>query len=69
MKPNIVFLDEFSLGTNDLTPIKELGNYTSYYFTTPEQVIERSKDADIIIADENINVVRTIKKGRTIYEA
>lgn len=52
MKPNIVFLDEFSLGTNDLTPIKELGNYTSYYFTTPEQVIERSKDADIIITNK-----------------
>ena len=31
--------------------------------------LESGKDADIIITDENINVVRTIKKGRTIYEA
>jgi N-acetylglucosamine-6-phosphate deacetylase len=31
--------------------------------------LEAGKDADIIIADENINIVRTIKKGRTIYEA
>ena len=31
--------------------------------------LEEGKDADIIIADENINIVRTIKKGRTIYEA
>ena len=31
--------------------------------------LEEGKDADIIITDENINIIRTIKKGRTIYEA
>ena len=31
--------------------------------------LEEGKDADIIIADESINVIRTIKKGRTVYEA
>ena len=31
--------------------------------------LEQGKDADIIITDENINIIRTIKKGRTIYEA
>ena len=31
--------------------------------------LEAGKDADIIIADENISIIRTIKKGRTIYEA
>ena len=31
--------------------------------------LEAGKDADIIITDENITVLRTIKKGRTIYEA
>ncbi|MBR2311838.1 MAG: N-acetylglucosamine-6-phosphate deacetylase [Clostridia bacterium] len=31
--------------------------------------LEVGKDADIIIADENITVLRTIKKGKTIYEA
>lgn len=31
--------------------------------------LEAGKDADIIIADENINIIRTIKKGKTIYEA
>ena len=30
--------------------------------------LEEGKDANIIITDENINVIRTIKKGRTIYE-
>ena len=31
--------------------------------------LERGKDADIIITDKDINVIRTIKKGKTIYEA
>ena len=31
--------------------------------------LENGKDADIIIADKNINIIRTIKKGKTIYEA
>ena len=31
--------------------------------------LEAGKDADIIIADENIHIIRTIKKGKTIYEA
>ncbi|MBQ3064117.1 MAG: N-acetylglucosamine-6-phosphate deacetylase, partial [Clostridia bacterium] len=31
--------------------------------------LEAGKDADIIITDENINILRTIKKGRTIYVA
>ena len=31
--------------------------------------LEEGKDADIIIADENINIIRTIKKGKTIYES
>lgn len=31
--------------------------------------LEAGKDADIIIADENINIIKTIKKGRTIYES
>lgn len=31
--------------------------------------LEEGKDANIIITDENINVIKTIKKGQTIYEA
>ena len=31
--------------------------------------LEAGKDADIIITNENIDVIRTIKKGRTIYVA
>jgi N-acetylglucosamine-6-phosphate deacetylase len=31
--------------------------------------LEAGKDADIIITDKDINVIKTIKKGRLIYEA
>ena len=31
--------------------------------------LEEGKDADIIITDANINIIRTIKKGKTIYES
>ena len=31
--------------------------------------LEAGKDADILIADDNINIIRTIKKGKTVYEA
>ncbi len=31
--------------------------------------LEEGKDADIIITDDNINIIRTIKKGKTVYEA
>lgn len=31
--------------------------------------LEEGKDADIFLADENMNVSRTILRGRTIYQA
>ncbi len=31
--------------------------------------LEKGKDASIIIADENINILMTVKKGKTVYEA
>lgn len=52
MKPNIVFLDEYSLGGADLTALRELGNYTAYETTRPEQIVERSLDADIVITNK-----------------
>ena len=53
MKPNIVFLDAFSLGGADLSRITKLGNYTEYQTSTSADVIERCKDADIVIWDGN----------------
>lgn len=48
----IVFLDEYSLGGYDLSAITSLGNYIGYDRTTPEQVLERCKGADIIISNK-----------------
>ena len=49
---NIVFLDEYSLGGNDLTSIKSLGNYRAYDRTSADQTLERCKDADIVITNK-----------------
>lgn len=51
---NIVFLDEYTLGGTDLTAIRQLGNYIGYASTQPDQVIERSKDAEVIIVNKVI---------------
>lgn len=48
----IVFLDEYSLGGNNLSAITSLGDYTGYDRTTPEQVLERSAGADVIISNK-----------------
>lgn len=52
MKPNIVFLDEYSICGRDMSSVKELGNYTAYDNTLPEQVVERCTDADIVISNK-----------------
>lgn len=52
MKPNIVFLDAFSLGGADLSRITKLGNYTEYQTSTPDDVVDRCKDADIVITNK-----------------
>lgn len=52
MKPTIVFLDQYSLGEADLSPIRALGNYTGYETTQPSQVIERCREADIVITNK-----------------
>ena len=48
----IVFLDEYSLGGYDLTAIKSLGEYIGYDRTTPEQTLERCKDATAVITNK-----------------
>lgn len=50
---NIVFLDEYSLSGCDLSRIKKLGNYTGYEKSFgEEQVVERCREADIIISNK-----------------
>ena len=54
MKPNIVFLDAYSICGRDLSEIAALGNFTAYDSTEPEEVLERCKDAEVIIANKTV---------------
>ena len=56
----IVFLDEYSVCGRDLSSIKRWGDYTGYETTSPEEVLERSKDAEIIISNKVILDAKTI---------
>ena len=57
----IVFLDEYSLGDMDLTPIKELGEYVGYDRTRKEQVVERCKDAEVVICNKTLLRAETLR--------
>lgn len=50
----IVFLDEYSLGDMDLTPIKSLGEYVEYDRTSKEQVLEHCKGAEVVICNKTL---------------
>lgn len=50
----IVFLDEYTLGGTDLSALKALGDYTGYSSTKPENVVERAKDAEVLIVNKVI---------------
>lgn len=57
----IVFLDEYSLGDMDLTPIKELGEYVGYDRTSKEQVLERCKGAEVVICNKTVLRAETLR--------
>ena len=48
---NIVALDCFTVNPGDLSwdEISQLGNLTIYNRSTPEEVVERAKDAEMIL--------------------
>lgn len=48
----IVFLDEYSLGGADLSSIRALGDYVGYDRTLPQEVVERAKDAEVVIVNK-----------------
>ena len=48
----IVFLDEYTLGGAHLDAICSLGDYTGYTKTSPEEVVERAKDAEVVIVNK-----------------
>lgn len=57
----IVFLDEYSLGDMDLTPIKELDEYVGYDRTSKEQVLERCKGAEVVICNKTVLRAETLR--------
>ena len=48
----IVFLDTYPMGEVSLAPITQLGEYTGYDDTLPEQIAERARDADVVIVNK-----------------
>ena len=48
----IVFLDEYSVCGRDLSSITQWGDYTGYETTSPDEVLEKSKNAEIIITNK-----------------
>ena len=48
----IVFLDEYTLGGANLGAIRLLGDYAGYTKTSPEDVVERAKDAEVVIVNK-----------------
>lgn len=51
---NIVFLDEYTLGGADLSRLHALGNYTGYENTLPAEVVDRGREADVIVTNKVI---------------
>ena len=62
-------LDHTTLPVNEVFKMASLNPAAAIHCDDRLGSLEEGKDADIIIADENINVIRTIKKGKTIYVA
>jgi len=62
-------LDHTSLTVNEVFKMASLNPATAIHYDNRIGSLEEGKDADIIIADENINILKTIKKGRIIYES
>ena len=68
----IVFLDEYSVCGRDLSSIKEFGDYIGYETTTPEQVLERCADAEVVISNKVVldaTIIAALPKLRLICVA
>lgn len=48
----IVFLDEYSICGRNIDSIKQLGEYIGYETTTPGEIVERCKDAEVVITNK-----------------
>ena len=61
----IVFLDEYSVCRRDLSSIKRFGDYIGYETTSPDQVLERCADAEVVISNKvvlNAAIIASLPK-------
>ncbi len=68
----IVFLDEYSICNRDLSEIRSLGDYVGYQTTTPDKVIERCKDAEVVISNKVVldaEIIASLPKLKLICVA
>jgi glycerate dehydrogenase len=68
----IVFLDEYSVCGRDLTSIKRFGDYIGYETTSPDQVLERCADAEVVISNKVVldaAIIASLPKLRFICVA
>ena len=68
----IVFLDEYSICNRDLSEIKSLGDYVGHQTTTPDEVIERCKDAEVVISNKVVldaEIIASLPKLKLICVA
>lgn len=56
----IIFLDEYSIGSADISSIKSLGDYTGYEITYPNEILQRAKGAEIIITNKVVISAETM---------
>lgn len=66
----IVFLDANTLGEDiDYTPFEKLGDVVKYPFSSSEEVLLRSEDADVLVVNKiliNENTIHTAKKLKLV---
>ncbi len=68
----IVFLDEYSICNRDLSEIKSLGDYVGYQTTAPTEVVERCKDAEVVISNKVVldaEIIASLPKLKLICVA
>jgi len=65
---NIVFLDRATIDLNDISfsSIESLGKFISYPESSPEEIITRSLNADIIIANKSKITKTVLDSGRNL---
>lgn len=68
----IVFLDEYSICGRDISAIKSFGDYIGYETTSPDQVLERCADVEVVISNKvvlNATTIAALPKLRLICVA